>query len=141
MLDVKSVNLDLDWMYGVCESDSVYLSVDSSFDAYAWNTGDTSFSLWIKDTDSLLMLHVYDSFGCIGIDSAFVNILERPSWLTNDSLICPGSQASVSISLPYNYDSLIWSSGSLNSIQSFICLLYTSPSPRDRQKSRMPSSA
>ena len=26
-------------------------------------------------------------------------------------------------------------------IQGFICLLYTSPSPRDRQKSRMPSSA
>ena len=26
-------------------------------------------------------------------------------------------------------------------IQSYICLLYTSPSPRDRQKSRMPSSA
>ena len=25
--------------------------------------------------------------------------------------------------------------------QLFICLLYTSPSPRDRQKSRMPSSA
>ena len=24
---------------------------------------------------------------------------------------------------------------------SFVCLLYTSPSPRDRQKSRMPSSA
>ena len=26
-------------------------------------------------------------------------------------------------------------------IQSMTCLLYTSPSPRDRQKSRMPSSA
>ena len=26
-------------------------------------------------------------------------------------------------------------------IQGYICLLYTSPSPRDRQKSRMPSSA
>ena len=26
-------------------------------------------------------------------------------------------------------------------LQSLICLLYTSPSPRDRQKSRMPSSA
>ena len=25
--------------------------------------------------------------------------------------------------------------------QALICLLYTSPSPRDRQKSRMPSSA
>ena len=29
----------------------------------------------------------------------------------------------------------------LNTTQSNICLLYTSPSPRDRQKSRMPSSA
>ena len=28
-----------------------------------------------------------------------------------------------------------------NSEQDYICLLYTSPSPRDRQKSRMPSSA
>ena len=26
-------------------------------------------------------------------------------------------------------------------IRSWVCLLYTSPSPRDRQKSRMPSSA
>ena len=30
---------------------------------------------------------------------------------------------------------------SLNYLQTMICLLYTSPSPRDRQKSRMPSSA
>ena len=30
---------------------------------------------------------------------------------------------------------------SYNSTNVFICLLYTSPSPRDRQKSRMPSSA
>ena len=28
-----------------------------------------------------------------------------------------------------------------NIAQPYICLLYTSPSPRDRQKSRMPSSA
>ena len=26
-------------------------------------------------------------------------------------------------------------------LQDWVCLLYTSPSPRDRQKSRMPSSA
>ena len=32
-------------------------------------------------------------------------------------------------------------SGVLNSTQARACLLYTSPSPRDRQKSRMPSSA
>ena len=28
-----------------------------------------------------------------------------------------------------------------NAVEYFVCLLYTSPSPRDRQKSRMPSSA
>ena len=32
-------------------------------------------------------------------------------------------------------------SGVFNFAQGAICLLYTSPSPRDRQKSRMPSSA
>ena len=31
--------------------------------------------------------------------------------------------------------------GDINSSNTSICLLYTSPSPRDRQKSRMPSSA
>ena len=31
--------------------------------------------------------------------------------------------------------------GSTVATQAIICLLYTSPSPRDRQKSRMPSSA
>ena len=29
----------------------------------------------------------------------------------------------------------------LNGVERKVCLLYTSPSPRDRQKSRMPSSA
>ena len=31
--------------------------------------------------------------------------------------------------------------GRMNDSKSYVCLLYTSPSPRDRQKSRMPSSA
>ena len=36
---------------------------------------------------------------------------------------------------------LLLENGILARIDSKICLLYTSPSPRDRQKSRMPSSA
>eukprot|EP00828_Plagiopyla_frontata_P034327 TRINITY_DN44655_c0_g1_i1.p2 TRINITY_DN44655_c0_g1~~TRINITY_DN44655_c0_g1_i1.p2 ORF type:complete len:102 (-),score=10.96 TRINITY_DN44655_c0_g1_i1:29-334(-) len=36
---------------------------------------------------------------------------------------------------------LIWSSEVENLDEELNCLLYTSPSPRDRQKSRMPSSA
>ena len=38
-------------------------------------------------------------------------------------------------------DSLIATTNQLSVAQRRICLLYTSPSPRDRQKSRMPSSA
>ena len=34
---------------------------------------------------------------------------------------------------------LILAAGSISQVE--VCLLYTSPSPRDRQKSRMPSSA
>ena len=38
-------------------------------------------------------------------------------------------------------DSLDTACLALTKERSIICLLYTSPSPRDRQKSRMPSSA
>ena len=37
--------------------------------------------------------------------------------------------------LPYNPEEVA------EQIEAYTCLLYTSPSPRDRQKSRMPSSA
>ena len=39
------------------------------------------------------------------------------------------------------YASYVGKLAQLDFGNSFICLLYTSPSPRDRQKSRMPSSA
>ena len=39
------------------------------------------------------------------------------------------------------YDLINVIHGEANLHQALICLLYTSPSPRDRQKSRMPSSA
>ena len=34
-----------------------------------------------------------------------------------------------------------WFQGTADAVRQSVCLLYTSPSPRDRQKSRMPSSA
>ena len=39
------------------------------------------------------------------------------------------------------YDWYVYAAFSLYFAKAFFCLLYTSPSPRDRQKSRMPSSA
>ena len=40
-----------------------------------------------------------------------------------------------------DYDVTATANGDLKVTQHIDCLLYTSPSPRDRQKSRMPSSA
>ena len=40
-----------------------------------------------------------------------------------------------------NMDTINWIMDNVTTSQYTICLLYTSPSPRDRQKSRMPSSA
>ena len=48
------------------------------------------------------------------------------------------------LSIPYNFFNgalKIAEKSNLESEKSNNCLLYTSPSPRDRQKSRMPSSA
>ena len=51
-----------------------------------------------------------------------------------------GTQAEV---IKLKYDLFHISTGDVfrNNIKNNTCLLYTSPSPRDRQKSRMPSSA
>ena len=39
------------------------------------------------------------------------------------------------------YEHIIVDNASSDGTQEWFCLLYTSPSPRDRQRSRMPSSA
>ena len=42
----------------------------------------------------------------------------------------------------FNLKGILWTEGTDHLVIGLkICLLYTSPSPRDRQKSRMPSSA
>ena len=51
----------------------------------------------------------------------------------NDAILAPLLEAGVTL-LPNT-------SGAKTAEEAIFCLLYTSPSPRDRQKSRMPSSA
>ena len=61
------------------------------------------------------------SFLCVGLDT---DINKLPKCITEDEDI-QGAEAE----MMFKFN------------QAIICLLYTSPSPRDRQKSRMPSSA
>ena len=57
--------------------------------------------------------------------------------ITIDDSNCPAELNKRNVHYKYNEDKI------LETIKEYIgsCLLYTSPSPRDRQKSRMPSSA
>ena len=98
----------------------------------------------------------YDDPGCplsIGdLDGGSVNItlaawnlgnestvLEVSSWvdeeLTNSFTVSVNGTDNVAVTLPF------WIDDYTCSVEIYACLLYTSPSPRDRSLSRMPSSA
>ena len=76
----------------------------------------------------------------------FYGFLGSPPWVTSGSFCVLGFEFT-----PWVAPGLFWVLGSAFSLwvvpgafcvlRSSSCLLYTSPSPRDRQKSRMPSSA
>jgi hypothetical protein len=74
---------------------------------------------WFAERDSFSILETVDvQSGERTVLKEFDHVIEAPNW-TKDNRF-----------LVYNSRGHIYS-----------CLLYTSPSPRDRQKSRMPSSA
>ena len=60
----------------------------------------------------------------------------KPAEATPTDAPAPASTGPTEIIFWGHADHPIYDAG-----QAYICLLYTSPSPRDRQKSRMPSSA
>ena len=77
------------------------------------------------------------------IGGGHTNVLLMRKWL-----MCPKLMPEIPISIISRDTHLVYSAmfpsviaKSISLDDSLICLLYTSPSPRDRQKSRMPSSA
>ena len=64
------------------------------------------------------------------------------AWISSDVLkkIASDKELSYYAKQPHNNPSVLFN-GMINAIIPFTCLLYTSPSPRDGTKSRMPSSA
>ena len=92
---------------------------------------------------------------CEQADETFIHILQECPcfWHTRrdcfaGTLPTPGGRWSIRDLLDFTYTPKIneafegvWTSSDPVNQDNMICLLYTSPSPRDRQKSRMPSSA
>ena len=70
-----------------------------------------------------------------------VFLLPSSSGVAAQFLVTGDALSTYSITLPAAPISITTGSASAEETMSVGCLLYTSPSPRDRQKSRMPSSA
>ena len=98
----------------------------------------------IKKLDPAVQLPEYKSSGASGVD--LIAFIKEPINLEpKTSVLIP---TGLSVAFPEDYEIQIRPRSGLaakNNISVLntpgTCLLYTSPSPRDRQKSRMPSSA
>ena len=86
----------------------------------------------IKSLDNRTIKDVIQTDAAINPGNSGGPLLDSMGQLVgvNTSIISPtGANAGIGFAIP------------VNTVKLIVCLLYTSPSPRDRQKSRMPSSA
>ena len=84
-----------------------------------------SFSKVLKNLTSENLLHSNDGITLFNMESQKLTIKESPYWIKK-RLLLMGFK-------PVN--------NIIDTINYLLCLLYTSPSPRDKRQSRMPSSA
>ena len=78
---------------------------------------------------------------CQDVAAAILAEREPDSRLLGEEDVAPGGDAARrAAEQAFKEDGLVWAVDPIDGTANF-CLLYTSPSPRDRQKSRMPSSA
>ena len=90
----------------------------------------------IKDVDESLR------FFCEGLGLKETRRMENEKGRFTLIFLAAPNDEKAEIELTYNWDGDELGQGSRNfGHLAYSCLLYTSPSPRDRQKSRMPSSA
>ena len=107
---------------------------DMTLDANKWTT-----SLWPEDTIVFNQLQFYVD---IQNDTQTLNspFTLNGQYLTISATPTPDDQRSIANEQAY-LSGILSTRDTFDLTFGYICLLYTSPSPRDRQKSRMPSSA
>lgn len=87
--------------------DSLILEVDDSFISYSWNEGlDLDYEIRIESS-GLYTVVVYDEYGCTGVDSVNVNILEIEPLNLTDTLFCGADNYTVD----GDYASYNWNEG------------------------------
>ena len=116
---------------------------------FFWSTGDSSQTIYPQVSGQYCVTATF-SFGCVETDCIVVNLDSTGfcfayivSTLNPDSTTYDLQAIAEGIA-PFTY---LWDNGvTTSTLQdvdpgTYCCLLYTSPSPRDRTRSRMPSSA
>ena len=88
-----------------------------------------------EDNGSILNSVITPAQGTYTV-SGTAHVVRLPSWVGSGGLFAAGGLAETKTSTEFGEDTSL---GDLSGIAT--CLLYTSPSPRDRTRSRMPSSA
>ncbi|KAB1065516.1 PKD domain-containing protein [Salibacter halophilus] len=94
--------------------DSMELTITSSFDAYSWNTGDTTSSIMVSDS-GLYVAQATSTQGCVFSDSILIDVQPGiPFDLGEDTTLCAGS--SLTLDPGVVGDSYQWSFGGSNSV-------------------------
>ena len=124
----------------------------SGASSYVWSNGVTNGAVFNPTTTNTYTVTGTDANGCANTATQLINVNTLPTVIANatSSSVCNGGSVTLTGSGASSYS---WSGGVTNgvafnpnitttyTVTGTDCLLYTSPSPRDRQKSRMPSSA
>ena len=127
-------------------------NVSHIINEYWWDGDQVMGKIEILPTPSGNILKELIKNGCtVGVSSRGMGSLEQRGEIMevqdDFELLCwdfvstPSNPGSLMHTLNEGKQTITYDYTNINNIVHEICLLYTSPSPRDRQKSRMPSSA
>ena len=134
-------NKDMEWVY-VEQSLSMFQKFNS-------NTSESNLNIrsYLRTIDSYLRDPNLGTFDVVLLSLVLSSMSKDPSWTKITDILLPGGKLIIS-DIDASYTSIhpfyiVDVDGKKHGFhpRPIPCLLYTSPSPRDRQKSRMPSSA
>ena len=154
----------------ICAGETSVLDA-GAYAAYQWSVVAETNQTLVANTAATYTVTVTDNNGCTGIDDFVLTVNANPTpQITGDDAVCAGQSSTLDAGAGYanyawnngtsaqtlvantagTYTVTVTDNNGCVGTDEFVltinanptpCLLYTSPSPRDRTRSRMPSSA
>lgn len=98
----------------ICRQDILELDGGTGFQSYDWNTGSTTQTTLVAGFGGSIVLTATDNFGCLNVDSVFVNFVDQPNPTPTiipgpDVNLCDGETVILMVDTTYStYD---WNTG------------------------------